>query len=75
MFSECLVLESLGNKIVLRVVGHCSLAVDGCQTLSEFFLEQFRAYGCHRNERETILSPTDQLIAVQLVLASRNKEV
>lgn len=44
-------------------------------TVSEFFVRMFRKYGLHRNERETVLGPADQLVAAQLVLASQNQKV
>lgn len=44
-------------------------------TVSEFFVRMFRKFGLHRNERETLLGPADQLVATQLVLASQNQKV
>ncbi|XP_064604342.1 uncharacterized protein LOC135469709 [Liolophura sinensis] len=44
------------------------------RSLSAFYLALFRKYVLHRNERITILSKDDQLVALQLVLAERQKQ-
>lgn len=43
--------------------------------ISEYFIYLCRNYQLLPNERSTLLSPMDQLIAVQLCLAEKNKEV
>lgn len=57
----------------LVVIGLSSTEVPAM--VSEFFVRIFRKYGLHRNERETVLGPADQLVATQLVLASQNQKV
>lgn len=58
----------------LVVIGSSDVA-ERSRTAFEFFVQLFRHHGLHRNERVTVLGAIDQLIAVQLILASQNKKV
>lgn len=58
----------------LVVIGSSDFA-ERSRTAFEFFVQLFRHHGLHHNERVTVLGAVDQLIAVQLVLASQNKKV
>jgi len=44
-------------------------------TVAEFYVQLFRRYRLHRNEREAVWSSADQLITTQLVTAEQNKLV
>jgi len=44
-------------------------------SVAEFYVQLFRRYKLHRNEREAVWSSVDQLITMQLVAAEENKSV
>lgn len=44
-------------------------------TLTEFVMTLCRKHGILKNERVTLLSSMDQMVAVQLCLAEKNKQV
>ena len=48
---------------------------DKSVSIAEFYVQLFRRYKLHRNEREAVWSSLDQLITMQLVAAEENKSV
>ena len=48
---------------------------NGVQGFPQFFISACRRYNLLRNDRVTVLSEMDQLIALQLCLAEQNKKV
>ena len=48
---------------------------DASVSVAEFYVQLFRHYQLHRNEREAVWSSLDQLITMQLMAAEKNKSV
>jgi len=44
-------------------------------SVADYFVQMFRRYQLHRNEREAVWSYHDQLITLQLIAAQQNKQV
>ena len=44
-------------------------------SVAEFYVQLYRRYRLHRNEREAVWSSVDQLITMQLMTAEMNKSV
>ena len=49
--------------------------VTGAVSLAEYFIQLFRRHGLHTNDRELVLSSEEQMVAMQLCLAEKNKKV
>jgi len=48
---------------------------EASMSVAEFYVQLFRRYRLHRNEREAVWSSLDQLTTTQLVTAEKNKSV
>ncbi|OWF40206.1 PCNA-interacting partner-like [Mizuhopecten yessoensis] len=56
------------------VVVDCGSGHEGTVNLAQYYMSLCRKYGLLPNERTTLLSSVDQIIALQLCLAEKNKQ-
>lgn len=57
----------------LTILGDQS--TDGCFYVGDYFVQLYRKYGLHANDRVAIMSAVDELVCIQLVMAATNKQV
>ena len=56
------------------VLGRDNLG-SGAVAPAEYFIQLFRRRGLHTNDRQLVLSSEEQMVAMQLCLAEKNKKV